>query len=35
VPDVKFDPEYSYVHHPKLIGLTPLDAAAFKLTDEK
>ena len=29
-PDVKFHPEYSYVHHPELIGLTPLDAV-FKL----
>jgi len=29
-PDVKFHAEYSYVHHPELIGLTPLDAA-FKL----
>jgi hypothetical protein len=29
-PDVKFHPEYSYVHHPDLIGLSPLDAV-FKL----
>ena len=34
-PYVKFDAEYSYGHLPKLIGLTPLDAAVFKLTDEK
>jgi hypothetical protein len=31
-PDVKFHAEYSYVHHPELIGLTPLDAA-FKLIE--
>jgi hypothetical protein len=31
-PDVKFHPEYSYVHHPELIGLTPLDAV-FKLIE--
>jgi hypothetical protein len=29
-PDVKFHAEYSYVHHPKLIGLNPLEAV-FKL----
>ncbi len=29
-PDVKFHAEYSYVHHPELIGLTPLNAL-FKL----
>ena len=29
-PDVKFHPEYSYVHHPEIIDLTPLDAV-FKL----
>jgi hypothetical protein len=29
-PDVKFHTEYSYVHQPELIGLTPLDAV-FKL----
>jgi hypothetical protein len=29
-PDVKFHPEYSYVHHPELIELTPLNAV-FKL----
>ena len=29
-PDVKFHPEYSYVHHPELIDLTPIDAV-FKL----
>jgi hypothetical protein len=29
-PDVKFHAEYSYVHHPKLIGLSPLNAV-FKL----
>jgi hypothetical protein len=27
---VKFHPEYSYVHHPELIDLTPLDSV-FKL----
>jgi hypothetical protein len=29
-PDVKFHTEYSYVHHPELVDLTPLDAV-FKL----
>jgi len=29
-PDVKFHAEYSYVHHPELIGLNPL-SAVFKL----
>jgi len=29
-PDVKFHAEYSYVHHPELISLNPLDAV-FKL----
>ena len=29
-PDVKFHPEYSYVHRPEIIDLTPLDAV-FKL----
>ncbi len=29
-PDVKFHAEYSYVHHPELIDLTPLNAV-FKL----
>jgi hypothetical protein len=29
-PDVKFHSEYSYVHHPELIGLNPLNAV-FKL----
>ena len=29
-PDVKLHPEYSYVHHPELIDLTPLNAV-FKL----
>jgi hypothetical protein len=29
-PDLKFHPEYSYVHHPELIDLSPLDAV-FKL----
>jgi hypothetical protein len=29
-PDVKFQSEYSYVHHPELIGLNPLNAV-FKL----
>jgi hypothetical protein len=29
-PDVKFHPEFSYVHHPELIGLNPLNAV-FKL----
>ncbi len=29
-PDLKFHPEYSYVHHPNLIGLNPLNAV-FKL----
>ena len=29
-PNLKFHPEYSYVHHPELIDLTPLDAV-FKL----
>jgi hypothetical protein len=29
-PDLKFHPEYSYVHHPSLIGLDPLNAV-FKL----
>jgi hypothetical protein len=29
-PDVKFHTDYSYVHHPELIDLNPLDAA-FKL----
>jgi hypothetical protein len=29
-PDVKFHTEYSYVHHPELIGLNPLNAV-FKL----
>jgi hypothetical protein len=31
-PEVKFHPEYSYVHHPELIGLNPLDAV-FKLIE--
>jgi hypothetical protein len=31
-PDVKFHTEYSYIHHPELIGLTPLDAV-FKLIE--
>jgi hypothetical protein len=29
-PDVKFHTDYSYVHHPEIIDLTPLDAV-FKL----
>lgn len=29
-PDVKFHTDYSYVHHPEIIDLTPLDAI-FKL----
>jgi hypothetical protein len=29
-PDVKFHADYSYVHHPEIIDLTPLDAV-FKL----
>jgi hypothetical protein len=32
-PDVKFHSEYSYVHHPKLIDLNPLNAV-FKLIQE-
>jgi hypothetical protein len=31
-PDVKFHSEYSYVHHPELIGADPLNAA-FKLIE--
>jgi hypothetical protein len=31
-PEVKFHPEYSYVHHPELIDLNPLDAV-FKLIE--